>query len=118
MAIDLKHMLKVYNYVNDDKKPKVNLKFLGIFAALAIAIGALAVFAIQTQPGPDASDSYATKTEFVGLTPTELASGLSPATADDRLDAWKAQHPDAEIVRAEPVYEGPRLIGYDVTYRE
>jgi len=118
MAIDLKHMLKVYNYVNDDKKPKVNLKFLGIYAALAVAIGALAVFTLQIQPAPQASDEYATKSEFVGLTPTEVASGFTSATADSRLDAWKAQHPDAEMVRTEPVYDGPRLIGYQVTYRE
>ncbi len=118
MAIDLKHMLKVYNYVNDDKKPKVNLKFLGIFAALVIAIGALAVFTVQIQPASNQADQYATKSEYVGLTPLEAESGLSSATADARLDAWNAQHPDVEIVRTEPVYDGPRLIGYQVTYRE
>lgn len=118
MAIDLKHMLKVYNYVNDDKKPKVNLKFLGIFAALGLALGALVIFTVQYQPGGETSDPYATKSEFVGLTPTEVASGLTSVTAEQRLESWKAQHPDAEIVRAQPVYDGPRLIGYEVTYRE
>ena len=118
MAIDLKHMLKVYNYVNDEKRPKVNLKFLGVFAALAVAIGALVVFSIQVPPGGDSSDAYASKTEFVGLTPTEVAAGASSTLAQARLDAWTAQHPDAQIVRTEPVYDGGRLIGYDVMYRE
>lgn len=118
MAIDLRHMLKVYNYVNDEKRPKVNLKFLGFFAALAVAIAALAVFTIQIQPPGGSSGEYATQTEFVGLSATEIGAGLPSSLADSRLDAWKAQHPDVEIVSAEPVYDGTRLIGYQVTYRE
>jgi hypothetical protein len=118
MAIDLKHMLKVYNYVNDDKKPKVNLKFLGVFAALAVAIGALVVFSVQIQPSSQSSDQYATKSEYVGLSATEVAAGLPSSVAEARLAQWKLDHVDAELVNAEPVYDGAKLIGYNVTFRE
>jgi hypothetical protein len=116
VPIDLKHMLKVYNYVNDEKKPKVNLKFLGVFALLLVAVGAMIFFSVQVQP--DTPGPVASRSEYVGLSPTEVAAGLSPTTADARLESWKAQHPDATIESIEPVYDGPRLIGYQVTYRE
>ena len=118
MAIDLKHMLKVYNYVNDDKKPKVNLKFLGVFIALAVAIGALVIFSVAIQPAQNTSDQYATKSEYVGLSATEIAAGMPSSTAEARLAAWKVQHADVELIRAEPVFDGAKLVGYELTYRE
>lgn len=118
MSLDIRHMLKVYNYVNDEKRPKVNLKFLGLFAALVVAGGALLVFALNQQessaPPVAATDE---KTDYVGLAPDEALVG-GQTLLEARLQAWYAAHPDADVERIEPVYDGSRLVGYRITYTE
>lgn len=118
MAIDLRHMLKVYNYINDEKRPKVNLKFLGLFAALVVVTGAMIFFSVEVRPSISEPQTPESRTEFVGLTPTEVAVGAPSSLADTRLEAWRDQHPDAQIEHIEPVYDDGRLIGYNLTFRE
>lgn len=119
VTIDLKHMLKVYNYVNDDKKPKFNLKFLAVFVGLVVAVGALVAFALlrPTAPAPEAG--AASKTDYVGLSPGESAMAAgSGALLQSRLDAWYAAHPDAQVESVTPQYDGGRLVGYEIRYRD
>lgn len=120
MAIDLKHMVKVYNYVNDEKRPKVNLKFLSLFIAFGVALIALVVFAVHVQlPERQSNDANAaSQTDYVGLSPNQPASPGSAQLAEAELAEWKAAHPDAQIESIEPVYRNGQVIGYDVTYRE
>jgi energy-converting hydrogenase Eha subunit F len=118
MSLDLRHMLKVYNYINDEKKPKVNLKFLGLFAALIVAGGALVAFALtQDAGGPAPVSANQKKTDYVGLAPDESVLG-GDALVQTRLQSWYADHPDANVERVEPVYEGGRMVGYRITYTE
>ena len=126
MSLDLKHMVKVYNYVNDEKRHKFNYKFLGLFAGLIVAAGALVAFAVNltTEPAAvngssGANDAAAqTKTDYVGLSPGEVATAAaSSAEVQERLDSWNAAHPGADIERLQPVYENGLLVGYLITYR-
>lgn len=117
MSIDLKHMLKVYNYVNDDKKPKFNLKFLSVFLGLVLAVGALVAFAVMRPSGPT-EGAAASKSDYVGLAPGELALAGSDALLESRLQAWYDAHPDARVESVTPRYQDGRLVGYEIRYRE
>ncbi|MBI2078239.1 MAG: hypothetical protein HYT80_07725 [Euryarchaeota archaeon] len=120
MSLDLKHMVKVYNYVNDEKRHRFNYKFLGLFLGLVVAAGALVAFAV-VNAGPRAAPNDAAasqnRTDYVGLSPAEVASGaVSAASVQERLDSWYASHPDADVKGVEPVYERGVLVGYLITY--
>lgn len=119
VTLDLKHMLKVYNYVNDDKKPKFNLKFLAVFAGLVVAVGALVAFAVMRPVAPAPDSGAASKTDYVGLSPSETAlSGGAGSILQSRMDAWYASHPEAEIESVTPQYQDGRVVGYEIRYRE
>ena len=120
MSIDLKHMVKVYNYVNDEKRHKFNYKFLGLFLALVAAASALVAFAAYSAGSgrePDPPSTAHNRTDYVGLSPGEAASAeLTAATLQQRLDSWYASHPGADVKGIEPVYERGMLVGYLITY--
>lgn len=118
MTLDLKHMLKVYNYVNDDKKPKFNLKFLALFLGLVMAVGALVAFAVLRPASPAPESEAASKTDYVGLSPSEMALGAGGSVLQARLDAWYAAHPEAEVESVTPQYQDGRVVGYEIRYRE
>lgn len=122
-------MLKVYNYVNDEKRPKVNIKFVGLLAGF-LAVGGLLVAFALTNPAANGngSDGPAAgqgdpQTDFVGLTDAEaLLHQGDPERRDQiidaRVDSWLADHPDADIISMDPHYDNGVWTGYDITYRE
>jgi hypothetical protein len=122
--MDIKRLLKVYNYVNDPKKAKVNLKFIGLVAAFLLVGGLLVTFSILNAPQgpPDAAPQ--TRTDYVGLTETEAAVyAVDPPQMDGiiegRLDNWIGAHPEAEILDIVRHNNAAGLwTGYDITYRE
>lgn len=120
---DLKRILKIYNYVNDDKRTKVNIKFVGLVAAFLVVATLLVAYAAWGPYGstePDDGAAAQEHEEFVGLTPVEAALyGSDADLIEARLDSWLAQHADAEILSIERAYNADGLwIGYDITYRE
>ena len=126
--MDVRKILKVYNYVNDDKRPKVNLKFVAVYAAFLLSVVAMVgFFAAQrlsgdgtSGPGPGSDGSGVAATshrERVGLSQEEIAAGtFQPGTADQRLAAWKAEHPNYVIDKQEAESVGPAVVAYWVTY--
>lgn len=125
MTLDLKHMVKVYNYVNDEKRRRFNYKFLGLLAGLLVAASALVAFAAQLDPEPAAvngsregSSASESRTDYVGLSPAEIASSAAQSgQVQERLDSWYEAHPRANVEGIEPVYERGLLVGYLITYR-
>jgi hypothetical protein len=127
--MDLKRILKVYNYVNDEKHPKVNVKFMGLLAGFLVVGGLLVAFALSNpspgaggQAGP-AAEQGDPQTDFVGLTEAEALLHQADLDRRDqiiqaRLDSWLADHPEADIVTMEPHYDGGVWTGYDITYRD
>ena len=114
MSLDLRHILKVYNYVNDEKRSKVNVKFLALFAAFLVAAGALVAFAAlrPTSGGSGPANDASTHQDFIPLT-----AGLGEGALDQQLAAWQAAHPGAHIDRTEDVYDAHGLlIGEEVYY--
>jgi hypothetical protein len=120
MSVDIRHMLKVYNYVNDDKRPKVNLKFLGLVAAFLIAGVAITAYVIAQSGVPaTAPPPAASKTDYVGLGGADaVPAGGSTGLVQSRVDAWHAAHPGASVDRMDPVYRQGVLVGYKITYTE
>jgi hypothetical protein len=127
--MDLKRILKVYNYVNDEKHPKVNVKFMGLLAGFLVVGGLLVAFALSNpSPGAGGGEGPAAEegdpqTDFVGLTDAEALLHQADLDRRDqiiqaRLDSWLADHPEADIVSMEPHYDGAVWIGYDITYRD
>lgn len=120
---DIRRILKVYNYVNDDTKTKVNIKFVGLVAAF-VAVSALLVAYAAWGPYGSADTTPAAaaeeQTEFVGLTEVEAALyGSDAERIEARLGSWVDQHPEAEVLAMERVYDDNGLwIGYEITYRE
>lgn len=123
--MDVRRLLKVYNYVNNEKRPKVNLKFLGALAAFLLAGGALIAFAVvQNRSGAPTGPDAAAKTcpersEYVGLSTDEFASApYNAQLPQQRLDTWKAQHPGATITHQEPVTDpsGAVTYGWNLRY--
>ncbi len=120
---DIKRILKIFNYVNDDKQTKVNIKFLSLVAAFLVTAGLLVAYAAwgpYGTAGPDDTAAAQEHTEFVGLTPVEASLyGSDADLIEARLDSWLAQHADAEIVSVERAYDDEGLwIGYEITYRQ
>lgn len=118
---DLKRILKIFNYVNDDKRTKVNIKFLSLAVAFVVVASLLVAYAVwgpynTTEPETGAAQE---RTEFVGLTPVEASLyGSDAELIDARLATWLEQHPNAEIVSVERAYNEDGLwVGYDITYR-
>ena len=120
--MDVKRILKVFTYVNDEGRQKVNVKFAGLLAAFLLAGAALAVFALSQSGGtaPPTDNQSATKTEYVGLTPIEAAVyDADPVLVEQRMAQWEEAHPDAQIISKQPHYDDQgRMTGYDVTYRD
>lgn len=119
--MDVRRLLKVYNYVNDEKTPKVNLKFAAVVAALLVSMGALLAYALShTASGecpPDCTTSES-QTTYVGLQPGEIASGDPDLTlqAQARLRDWRAEHPNYVVDDLAEVKQGGIVVGYNVTY--
>lgn len=123
-------MLKVYNTINDEQRPKFNIKFLALYGLLAIASLGLFAFALTMSLPEQASDGAAAggsnlasqsepKKDYVGLSPAEIDSGIAPGSlVQDRLASWQEAHPRAQIEKIDPVYEDGRLVGYEITYQE
>lgn len=130
IGLDLRHMLKVYNTINDEQRPKFNIKFLALYGALAVASLGLFAFALTVSLPAQPSDEAAaggsnlasqseTKKDYVGLSPAEISSGLASGNVvQERLASWQEAHPQAQIEKIEPVYEDGRLVGYEITYEE
>lgn len=117
--MNVRKLLKVYNYVNDEKRAKVNLKFVAVLAAFLLSGIALAGFFMLQNPTPGTADGAATHTEYVGLSTEEIAAGrLDPALATERWEAWKAEHPDAVVTQREEVRVAAVVVGWRVTYSE
>lgn len=117
---DIRRILKVFNIVNDERRPKVNLKFAGTLVAL-VAVGAVLVtFSALNPPSAPPEAPAQERTEYVGLTPTEVALyGSDIDLIQARYAAWQGEHPEAEIVEVEPHRDAQgRWTGYDITYRE
>jgi len=119
--VDVRRLLKVYNYVNDDRRTKVNLKFMGALLAFLVAGAALVGFAIVQRggsPGGEAPTAQS-KTDYVGLSAAEIQSGsIDPSMVEQRWATWQAEHPGAVIDKKEEVKAGPVVVGYNVTYHE
>ena len=60
------------------------------------------------------------RSEYVGLDPASLPLvDCNPVCrADEILEDWKAAHPDATIIEAEPRFDAGRLVGYDIVFQE
>jgi hypothetical protein len=122
--MDVRKLLKVYNYVNDERRPKVNLKFAAALAGFLLS-GAMLVGFVALQQGASPSDGAgpqaAARTDYVGLSTEEIARGqLDPALVQQRWAQWQAEHPGANVEKREEVRVQPGnvLVGYRVTYRE
>jgi hypothetical protein len=122
--MDLKRLLKVYNYVNDPKRPKVNLKFMGLLAAFLVVGGLMILYAVNNpMAGPTsepAAGNHQQKTAFVGLAPSEVSTPMAnQALIDARWAAWQQAHPDAEVMSRQAQMDSQgRFVGWQVTYRE
>lgn len=120
--MDVRKLLKVYNYVNNEKRPKVNYKFAGALVAF-LAAGALLVGFLIAQNGGDDSEgsrnlaaSCNPETTYVGIDPKDAGSiSLSTPTADQEYAAWEAEHRDHKVTKKEPVTMGGVTLGYHVT---
>ena len=120
--MDVRKLLKVYNYVNNDKRPKVNLKFAGALVAF-LAAGALLVgFLVMNNgssnngPGSNAVSNCPSTTEYVGLDPNDPGSlSTSAVRADSAFAKWQQDHPGWTIEKKEPVSRGGIVMGYLVT---
>lgn len=116
--MDVKKLVKVYNYVNDEKRPKVTLKFAAVLAAFLLSGAALVAFFL-TQNGSDVSDASAnatTKRDCFSLSSQEMNEAGASALLETKYAAWKAAHPGAEILKEEPIQSSGRTIGYCLTY--
>lgn len=131
--MDVRRLLKVYNYVNDEKKPKVNLKFAAALAAFVLASGLLIAYALAQRdattcppactsevahgsPGGESGPSY---TIYVGLSSSEISIGGDlTKMAEERLREWRAAHPTYVIDYEDPVEQLGATVGFNVTYHE
>lgn len=102
------------------KRPWVSPTFLAILLCLGAVSGGLAVLNSELRSSSPASPD--THTEYVGCTYAEVASDLVDGDAlcvpNDVFDAWRLDHPSAEIVRKEPIYENGLFVGFQVTFVE
>lgn len=122
--MDIRRLLKVYNTVNDEKRSRLNIKFVGVFAAFLLSVVAFAGFFALQRGGSDAcvtdcASSAASQREYVGLSSGELASPVGKsALVEQRWQSWEAEHRDAVVEKRESVEVGGVVVGYWVTYRE
>lgn len=119
--MDVRRLLKVYNYVNDERRLKVNYKFAGALLAFLVAGAALVGYVIVQRgaQGPADAPAAASKTDYVGLSTAEIQAGtLDARLVEQRWAAWQAEHPDATIEKREEVRAGAVVVGYRVTYHE
>lgn len=119
--MDVRRLLKVYNYVNDDRKARVNVKFAAALAVFLFAsiIGLAWGLAQNSSPScPPRCDYETSREEYVGLDANEVATSGNPALlAQARLDEWQRDHPNYEVIEATPVEQGGVTIGFKVVYR-
>lgn len=118
--MDVRRLLKVYNYVNDDRRAKVNIKFAALVALTVAASGVLIFYALkQDNVCPPQCSTPTSRTAYVGLAPSEIAQGGDVAlVAQERLDQWRAAHPDWRVLSVEPVTQGGLTVGFNVEYQE
>lgn len=118
--MDVRKLLKVYNYVNDEKRARLNVKFLALYAAFVVSgLALIGFFVVEGWNGNSAAPVAESKTDYVGLEPAEVAQAqINSGLVSERLAEWHAAHPDAVIEHQERVEAGGVLIGYRITYRE
>lgn len=135
--MDVRRILKVYKYVNDEKRPKVNVKFLAALGAFLLSGMALIGFFTLEKPGSanpgataagaggdarEAREGGRSIMEYVGLEPDELAQAqLDPTLAERRLAQWKADLPRSAVIEKEERVEAnvggeTVTVGWRVTY--
>ncbi len=123
--MDVRKILKVYNYVNDEKRPKVNVKFLAALAAFLVAGAALVTVALLnggSSPSSSEVPASESKREYVGLSDQEMERMLSgrvnAQTAQQRWTAWQAEHPDAVVEKREEMRLSGVVVGWWVTWHD
>ena len=120
--MDVRKLLKVYNYVNNEKRPKVNLKFAGALVAFLSAGALLVGFLVMNDGAPNGSTPGAnagtcpSQTEYVGLDPNDAGSlSTSSLRADSAYAEWQRSHDGWKVEKKEPVSRSGIVIGYLVT---
>lgn len=122
-------LVRTFKAVNDPNAPPWSVRFVGAIAAFAILLAAGGAVWYASQAKDDAAGGAqvaaatvedhgdGTYTDYVGLVP-----GGAPALVDGKQvealrAAWDAAHPDATVLKEEPVLSGGQVVGYHVTYR-
>lgn len=121
-------LVRTFKAVNDPNAPPWSVRFVGAVAAFAILLAAGGAVWYASNATDDAAGGQVaaatardngdgTSTDYVGLVPSSAPAVVDAAKVEGALAAWRAAHPDATILKEEPVLSGGQVIGYHVTYR-
>lgn len=119
--MDVRRLLKVYNFVNDERKSRLNYKFVGALAAFLLvgaAIGGLLLAGGGSGPGGASANAASSepRTDYVGIPLDTPLTGYDPAAVESAWDDWRHEHPDATIKSREEAYVGMLVYGWYVTW--
>ncbi|MEA3201945.1 MAG: hypothetical protein QOE90_3373 [Thermoplasmata archaeon] len=122
-------LVKTYRLINDPEAPNWSIKFVGALVIVAgiVAVVAGSVWLSHGSSAPHANAAFASTqangdgshTDYVGYAAATFDPklGYAAGTPDALLKAWKAQHPGATILAAEPMMAQGTLVGHQVTWR-
>lgn len=125
----IEEIVKAYKLINDPNAPHWSVRFVGGLAigALIVAGGATLVWATMHDQGPapnvlastSAANGDGTRTDRIFLSHFDAALAPDYDALQSSLDAWHAQHPDAQVLRETPIRDSTQVhtIGYEIRYR-